>query len=228
MPAQADVTLIAKGKLQKIADPAAAVRRALSEPVDSSALAELARGRKSACILICDITRPVPNHLFLRPMIETLIASGVALDRIMILVATGLHRPNLGEELAELVGDPWVHGAGSNREPLCAQRRRSCRSRPHRGTRNADQARPPFHRSGLAHRHRPGRAAFHGRLVGRPQGRRARRRRARNHPHLPLRPLHGGSSRHSVQSGRQSASRRAARDRPRTRRRVCPQHGHRR
>ena len=34
MPAQADVTLIAKGKLQKIADPAAAVRRALSEPVE--------------------------------------------------------------------------------------------------------------------------------------------------------------------------------------------------
>ena len=27
---------------------------------------------------------------------------------ITILVATGLHRPNLGEELAELVGDPWV------------------------------------------------------------------------------------------------------------------------
>ena len=41
-------------------------------------------------------------------MIETLVASGIALDRIIILVATGLHRPNLGEELAELVGDPWV------------------------------------------------------------------------------------------------------------------------
>jgi nickel-dependent lactate racemase len=25
-----------------------------------------------------------------------------------VLVATGLHRPNLGDELAELVGDPWV------------------------------------------------------------------------------------------------------------------------
>jgi nickel-dependent lactate racemase len=108
MPANADVTVIAKGKLQKIADPAAAVRHALSEPIDSPPLAELARGRKSACILICDITRPVPNHLFLRPMIETLVGSGIPLDRIVILVATGLHRPNVGEELAELVGDPWV------------------------------------------------------------------------------------------------------------------------
>jgi nickel-dependent lactate racemase len=108
MPANADVTLIAKGKLQKIVDPAAAVRLALSEPIASPPLAELARGRKSACILICDITRPVPNHLFLRPMIETLVGSGIPLDRIVILVATGLHRPNVGEELAELVGDPWV------------------------------------------------------------------------------------------------------------------------
>ena len=108
MPADAEVTLIGKGKLEKIADPQAAVRHALSEPIGCPALAELARGRKSACILICDITRPVPNRLFLRPMIETLAASGVALDRIVILVATGLHRPNVGEELAELVGDPWV------------------------------------------------------------------------------------------------------------------------
>ena len=108
VPVHADVTLIAKGKLKKIADPAAAVRHALSEPVDSAPLAELAKGRKSACILICDITRPVPNRLFLRPMIETLVASGIALDRIVILVATGLHRPNVGQELAEVVGDPSV------------------------------------------------------------------------------------------------------------------------
>src|SRR5208337_3228943 len=108
MPAKAEVTMIAKGKLNKIVDPAAAVRRTLAEPIDSPPLVELARGRKSACILICDITRPVPNHLFLRPIIETLVASGIALDRIVILVATGLHRPNVGEELAELVGDPWV------------------------------------------------------------------------------------------------------------------------
>jgi nickel-dependent lactate racemase len=108
LPGHAKVTLIEKGKLKKINDPAAAIRRALSGPINSPSLDELARGRRSACILICDITRPVPNHLFLRPMIETLVASGIPLNGITILVATGLHRPNLGEELAELVGDPWV------------------------------------------------------------------------------------------------------------------------
>ena len=70
--------------------------------------ATLVRGRKSACILICDITRPVPNHLFLRPLIEGMLAAGMPRERITVLVATGLHRPNEGEELAEVVGDPWV------------------------------------------------------------------------------------------------------------------------
>jgi lactate racemase len=106
MPGHAKVTLIEKGKLKKIDDPAAAIRRALSEPIKSPSLDELARGRRHACILICDITRPVPNHILLRPMVETLVASGIPLNGITILVATGLHRPNLGEELAELVGDP--------------------------------------------------------------------------------------------------------------------------
>jgi len=41
-------------------------------------------------------------------MIEILMASGIPLARIAILVATGLHRPNEGKELEELVGDPWV------------------------------------------------------------------------------------------------------------------------
>ena len=34
-----------------------------------------------------------------------------------------MHRPNEGEELAELVGDPWVHGHGPGREPFRARRR---------------------------------------------------------------------------------------------------------
>ena len=71
-------------------------------------LANLARGRRSACILVCDITRPVPNHAFLGPMIRILLDNGVPARDITVLVATGLHRPNEGEELAELIGDPWV------------------------------------------------------------------------------------------------------------------------
>lgn len=108
LPSAAVATVIRKRPLPKIADPQAAVEAALEAPVGAAPLSELARGRKSACILICDITRPVPNRLFLGPMVRTMIAAGISKDRIVVLVATGLHRPNLGEELAELVGDPWV------------------------------------------------------------------------------------------------------------------------
>ncbi len=108
LPTEARATLIRKHPLPKIADPRAAIRRALDHPVQSRPLRVLAQGRRSACILICDITRPVPNHLFLRPMIEDLLAAGMEAEGICVLVATGLHRPNEGAELEELIGDPWV------------------------------------------------------------------------------------------------------------------------
>jgi lactate racemase len=89
-------------------DAKGAVREALARPVGAPPLAELARGKASACILICDITRPVPNGLFLPILIRELMQAGLSADRITVLVATGLHRPNEGNELGELVGDPWV------------------------------------------------------------------------------------------------------------------------
>src|SRR5437867_9668827 len=82
-------------------DPEAVLRRKLARPTGSPPLAELARGRKSACILICDITRPVPNALLLPPILETLETAGIPRDKILILIATGLHRPNEGPELVE-------------------------------------------------------------------------------------------------------------------------------
>jgi len=103
-----EVTVIRKPALPALDDPREAVRAALARPVDAAPLAELARGRRSACILICDITRPVPNRLFLQPMIRELMDAGIAAEKITVLVATGLHRPNEGAELAEVVGDPWV------------------------------------------------------------------------------------------------------------------------
>src|SRR5437667_308434 len=87
-----------------LADPAAALAAALADPIGTRPLAELARGRRDACILICDITRPVPNKLILPPLLRTLEASGIPREKITILVATGLHRPNEGAELVEMVG----------------------------------------------------------------------------------------------------------------------------
>ena len=107
-PAGCVPTVIEKRAVPVLAEPLAAVERALAAPVNGPSLREVARGKRSACILICDVTRPVPNGLFLPSLVRTLLDAGVPRAGITVLVATGLHRPNEGRELAELVGDPWV------------------------------------------------------------------------------------------------------------------------
>jgi nickel-dependent lactate racemase len=108
LPDDWEVTVIGKKPMTALADPVAAVEAALAAPLGTPPLAEAARGCRSACILICDITRPVPNGLTLPPLIKGLLEAGIEAQAITVLVATGLHRPNEGDELAEVVGDPWV------------------------------------------------------------------------------------------------------------------------
>jgi nickel-dependent lactate racemase len=108
LPDDLEVTVVRKPSMPVLADPGEAVEGALRRPVAARALAEEARGTASACILVCDLTRPVPNGLVLPPLLRALLAAGMDPARILVLVATGLHRPNLGAELAELIGDPWV------------------------------------------------------------------------------------------------------------------------
>lgn len=85
-------------------DENGAVREAIARPIASPPLAELAGGRESACIVISDITRPVPNKVILPPVLEVLEASGIPREKITILIATGIHRPNNAEELETMVG----------------------------------------------------------------------------------------------------------------------------
>ena len=46
----------------------------------------------------------MPNQLILPPLLRTLEEQGIARRDILILIATGLHRPNEGAELVELLG----------------------------------------------------------------------------------------------------------------------------
>ncbi len=108
VPAPAHVDVLRKPLTAALDDPAGAVAAALDEPVGCAPLSRLAADAASACIVVCDVTRPVPNGLLLRPLIERLLAGGMRLDAITVLVATGLHRPNLGDELRAVIGDDWV------------------------------------------------------------------------------------------------------------------------
>lgn len=95
-------TVVRKPQMPLLVDPEEQAHRCVAPVV------ELSRGCKTACVLLCDITRPVPNSLFIKPLINQLIRGGLSIDNITVLIATGLHRPNQGRELEELIGDEWV------------------------------------------------------------------------------------------------------------------------
>jgi nickel-dependent lactate racemase len=88
-----------------LADPVAAVEAALDSPAGSAPLEQLALGRQSAAISICDITRPAPNRQVLPPVLRRLERAGIPREGITILIATGLHRPATDAEIREICGE---------------------------------------------------------------------------------------------------------------------------
>src|SRR5687767_1802436 len=81
------------------------LEKALDAPIGSPPLAEMARGKRSAAISVCDITRPAPNRKTLPPVLRRLEQAGVPRDGITILIATGLHRPATDAEIHEICGE---------------------------------------------------------------------------------------------------------------------------
>lgn len=108
LPDAWDIEVIEKRSMPLEPKPAQAVETALRTPVGSGTLADEAVGKTTACILICDITRPAPNGLVLPPVVRTLRAAGIEPRNIRIVIATGLHRPNLDDEMREVVGSDQV------------------------------------------------------------------------------------------------------------------------
>jgi nickel-dependent lactate racemase len=98
------VSFLDMKRVEPLPDPEGAVYSALADPIRSPPLTELAQGRENACVVISDITRPVPNKIILPPLLEVLEESGIRREKITLLIATGMHRPNEGEELESMVG----------------------------------------------------------------------------------------------------------------------------
>jgi lactate racemase len=109
IPEQQLVKVLSMKSCGSIIDPLIAITKSLLQPIGfHQSLFDIAKNHASACILICDITRPVPNKIILPPILKTLSAAGIQHQNISILIATGIHRPNLDQELNELVGPEIV------------------------------------------------------------------------------------------------------------------------
>ena len=96
--------ILALAPAPPLVDVPQAVRAALAHPIDARPLAQVAQGKRTACIVVCDLTRPVPNSVLLPPVLDALAEGGIALEAVTVLIATGTHRPNTSEEIAVLLG----------------------------------------------------------------------------------------------------------------------------
>src|SRR4030042_1254435 len=81
------------------------IEQALGSPVKSKRLPEIARGMRSASIIVSDITRPCPSYKFLPRLIQELNEAGIENKNIKVISGVGIHRKHTGDEKRKLVGD---------------------------------------------------------------------------------------------------------------------------
>jgi nickel-dependent lactate racemase len=104
LPGQFDYQVLERRASVPLPDPVAAIEAALDHPIAGPSLAQLAAGKRSAAISVCDITRPAPNPIVLPPILRRLEAAGIPRAGIRILIATGLHRGATESEIRQIVG----------------------------------------------------------------------------------------------------------------------------
>lgn len=83
---------------------------ALEHPVSGQGLIEIAvqKKAKSACILVSDASRNVPTGVIAPHLIDSLLRAGLHLDKILFIVATGVHRDATEAEMRSIMGEKYA------------------------------------------------------------------------------------------------------------------------
>lgn len=80
------------------------IERALSDPIGAPTIEEVARGKRSAVVVVDDISRPTPASRFLPGILRRLQAAGIDEDHTRIILAVGSHRPMLKDDMLKKLG----------------------------------------------------------------------------------------------------------------------------
>ncbi len=112
MPGRTAVRIVDGHSCPALPDEAAALAAALERPVGSSPLAKLIPRTGSVAVLISDLTRGESGARLLRALLGELERGGAGPDRVVVILALGMHRRSERRELAEFLGaavlDRWT------------------------------------------------------------------------------------------------------------------------
>lgn len=80
------------------------IQKAFAEPIGTKRIADLARDRKSAVIIVDDLSRPTPANPVVPHIINELKKGGIKEESIVFVMGGGSHRPLTDEEMAKKNG----------------------------------------------------------------------------------------------------------------------------
>jgi nickel-dependent lactate racemase len=87
-----------------VADSKAEIERALSQPIGTARLKEIAKEGNKVAIVVDDATRATPSYLMIPPLLDELNQAGVKDEDVTVIFGCGTHRPVNPEEKEKLIG----------------------------------------------------------------------------------------------------------------------------
>ena len=82
----------------------AQIEKAFDEPIGTKRISELAEDKKSATIIVDDMSRPTPAYQVIPFLLRELNTAGVPKSEIRFVVGVGGHRPIANEEMVKKLG----------------------------------------------------------------------------------------------------------------------------
>jgi len=87
-----------------VADSRVEIERALSQPIGTARLREIAKAGDKVAIVVDDATRATPSYLMIPPLLDELNQAGVKDEDVTVIFGCGSHRPVAPEEKEKLIG----------------------------------------------------------------------------------------------------------------------------
>ena len=80
------------------------IKNAISNPIGTSTIQEIAKGKSNAVIALEDISRPIQAESILEIVLNQLNMAGITNDNITLIYALGAHRPMNRQDSIKKVG----------------------------------------------------------------------------------------------------------------------------